>query len=165
MADPTGTVGGIHESSFDLAVKGGPSFMDRLRQIEEATDRHDKALARLKVGQDIGAALTDAKAKLAAAEVARKQAAETLADAKAQAEAQAARAEELIATAKASQRELDKRLKDVEAREQAATKANAETNAKAERAQADATRLRDELHGKLGYLSTSLREIGEIAAA
>jgi chromosome segregation ATPase len=160
MGDPTGTSGGgIQESSFDLAVKGGPSFMERLRQIEEATKRHDQALARLKVGLDIEGALIDAKAKLAAAEVARDQAAQTLADAKAKAEAQAASAEELIATAKASQRELDKRLKEVAAREQAATKANSEAHARAETAHTDGNRLRGDLQGKLDYLSTQLREI------
>jgi Spy/CpxP family protein refolding chaperone len=153
--DPTGTVGAVAENVFALAVKGGPRFMQRLQQLSDATDRHDQALAKLRLGQDVETALKDAEDKRSAAAAALTQAAKVLADAETKAKAQIAKADQIVASAKALQSETDKRVKQVETREQAAT----EANAKAERTQADANRLRDDLKSKTDYLRTRLREI------
>jgi hypothetical protein len=165
MADPTGTAGAagaIQQSGFDVAVKGGPKFMARLEQLADATDRHDAAFAKLEIGENALAAfnqaqqkLAEAEHKLAEADALRAQAAKTLAEAqanaKAAAKAQAVEADQMVA----KQRQVDKHLKQAEAREQAAI----EAIAKAERAQADATRLREDLQGRTDSLLASMREI------
>jgi DNA repair exonuclease SbcCD ATPase subunit len=162
MVDPTGTAGVIKESSLDLAVKGGPKFMARLQQLGDAADRHDAAYAKLGIGDSAVSVFNNAQQKLAEAErkvaeadALRAQAAKTLseaqANAKANAKAQAVEADKIVAL----QRQVEKHLKQAEAREQAAT----EAIAKAERAQADATRLREDLQGKTDSLLASMREI------
>jgi chromosome segregation ATPase len=101
--------------------------------------------------------LAEAEHKLAEADAMRSQAAKTLneaqADARANAKANAVEADKIVAM----QRQVDKHLKQAEAREQAAT----EAIAKAERAQAEASRVRDELHGRTDRLLTSMREIAQ----
>jgi chromosome segregation ATPase len=165
MADPTGTAGAagaIQQSGFDVAVKGGPKFMARLEQLADAADRHDAAFAKLEIGENALAAfnqaqhkLAEAEHKLAEASALRNQAAKTLneaqANAKAAAKTQAVKADKIVAM----QRQVDKHLKQAEAREQAAT----EAIAKAERAQAEASRVRDILQGKTDYLRMQIREI------
>jgi chromosome segregation ATPase len=162
MADPTGTSGAIKENSLDAAAKGGPKFMARLQQLADATDRHEEALAQLQIGQSALAAfnqaqgkLAEAEHKLAEADAMRSQAAKTLneaqAAAKAAAKAQAAESDKIVAM----QRQVDKHLKQAEAREQTAT----EAIAKAERAEEEANRLRDDLQGRIDNLRTSMREI------
>jgi polyribonucleotide nucleotidyltransferase len=162
MVDPTGTAGVIKENSLDLAVKGGPKFMERLEQLADASDRHEQTLAQLEIGQSAVAAFNEAQCKLAEAEhkvaeadALRNQAAKTLneaqTEAKANAKAQAVEADQMVA----KQRQVDKHLKQAEAREQAAI----EAIAKAERAQADATRLREDLQGRTDSLLASMREI------
>lgn len=155
MADPTGSIGAVQQSDLALAAKGGPKFMDRLKRLADATDRHDEAFAKLQIGQDAVAALDDAKGKVAAAEAMRSQAAKTLADARSEALAQIAKASQIVADANAQQTEATKRLKQVEAREQAA----AEAIAKAERAKADAERLSRDLQRRIDYLRTQVQEI------
>jgi hypothetical protein len=71
------------------------------------------------------------------------------------AKAQTAKSEQIVADANAQQADAAKRLKQVEARERAVT----EAMAKAERAEADANRVRKELQGKIDYLRNQLREI------
>jgi hypothetical protein len=164
MVDPMGTAGGAKENILDVATKGGPKFMARLQQLADATDRHEEALARLQIGESALAAFNRAQQKLAEAEALRteadalrNQAAKTLteaqASAKAAAKAQAVEADQIVA----KQRQVDKHLKQAEAREQAAT----EAIARAERAQAEANRVRDELHGRTDRLLTSMREIAQ----
>jgi chromosome segregation ATPase len=101
--------------------------------------------------------LAEAEHKLAEADALRNRAAKTLneaqTEAKANAKAQAVEADKIVAM----QRQVDKHLKQAEAREQAAT----EAIAKAERAQAEASRVRDELHGRTDRLLTSMREIAQ----
>jgi hypothetical protein len=163
-ADPTGTSGlaGAQQPDLALVAKGGPKFMVRLQQLADATDRHDAAFAKLEIGENALAAfnqaqhkLAEAEHKLAEADALRAQAAKTLseaqANAKANAKAQAVEADKIVAL----QRQVEKHLKQAEAREQAAT----EAIAKAERAQADATRLREDLQGKTDSLLASMREI------
>jgi hypothetical protein len=72
MVDPTGTAGVIKENSLDLAVKGGPKFMERLEQLADASDRHEQTLAQLEIGQSAVAAFNQAQCKLAEAEHSRK---------------------------------------------------------------------------------------------
>jgi hypothetical protein len=62
MADPTGTVGLpiTEQGDLALATKGGPKFMARLQQLGDATDRHEEALAQLRLGQEAVAALKEA---------------------------------------------------------------------------------------------------------
>jgi hypothetical protein len=162
MADPVGTVGAVKENSLDVATKGGPKFMARLEQLADATDRHDAAFARLEIGQNALAAfnqsqqkLAEAEHKLAEADALRNQAARTLteaqANAKAAAKAQAVEADQIVA----KQRQVDKHLKQAEAREQAAI----EAIARAERAQAKANRVHEDLKGRADQLLTSMREI------
>jgi DNA repair exonuclease SbcCD ATPase subunit len=155
VADPTGTNASRNsrrESNSDLAVNGGPEYTARLEEIEEA-------FARLNIGQNAQAAFNQAQRKLAEADAGahalRNQAARTLAEAQTKAEAQAASADQIVANAKAQQKEVDERLKQVEAREQATIAAYA----KAERAEADANRLRDGLQGAIDYFRTRVREI------
>jgi chromosome segregation ATPase len=162
MADPTGTVGASKENSLDVATRGGPKFMARLEQLAEATDKYEAAFANLRIGQDAQAALAQAQQKLAEADALRTKAAKTLAeaehklaDAAANAKAQAAEADRIVANANVVQRTADKRLKQVEAREQAAT----EAIAKAERAEAGANQVREDLQGRTDRL---LREIANI---
>ena len=111
--------------------------------------------ARLKVGQNIEAALTEAQAKLADADAMQKQAVKTLDEAKAKAKAHIAEANEIVANANAQQAEATKRLSEVEARERAV----AEAIAKAERAKGDADRLRSDLQRRTDYLRGRLQEI------
>jgi hypothetical protein len=162
MLDPTGTAGAIKENILDVATAGGPKFMARLEQLADATDRHDAAFAKLEIGENALAAfnqaqhkLAEAEHKLAEADALRNQAAKTLneaqANAKAAAKAQAVEADRIVAM----QRQVDKHLKLAEAREQAATAAVA----KAERAEAEANRLRGDLQGRTDRLLTSMREI------
>jgi hypothetical protein len=162
MVDPVGTVGASKENILDVATAGGPKFMERVRQIADATDKHDQAFARLEIGESAVAAFNNAQQKLAEAErkvaeadALRTQAAKTLAeaqaDARANAKANAVEADKIVAM----QRQVDKHLKQAEAREQAAI----EAIAKAERAQADATRLREDLQGRTDSLLASMREI------
>jgi hypothetical protein len=162
MADPVGTAGAIKENILDVATAGGPKFMARLQQLADATDKHDQAFARLEIGESAVAAFNNAQQKLAEAErkvaeahALRTQAAKTLAeaqaDARANAKANAVEADKIVAM----QRQVDKHLKQAEAREQTAT----EAIAKAERAQADATRLREDLQGRTDSLLASMREI------
>jgi hypothetical protein len=162
MTDPTGTAGAVKESDLALATQGGPRFMARLEQLGDATDKHEQAFAQLEIGQSAVAAFNQAQQKLAEAEHLRKlaeaernQASKTLAEAqanaKAAAKAQAVEADQIVA----KQRQVDKHLKQAEAREQAAI----EAIAKAERAQADATRLREDLQGRTDSLLASMREI------
>jgi chromosome segregation ATPase len=162
MADPTATVGASKENSLDVATRGGPKFMARLEQLAEATDKYEAAFANLRIGQDAQAALAQAQQKLAEADALRTKAAKTLAeaehklaDAAANAKAQAAEADRIVANANVVQRTADKRLKQVEAREQAAT----EAIAKAERAEAGANQVREDLQGRTDRL---LREIANI---
>jgi hypothetical protein len=162
MTDPTGTAGAVKESDLMLATQGGPRFMARLEQLGDATDKHEQAYAKFQIGESAMAAfnqaqqrLAEAEHKVAEAEALRKQAAKTLAEAqasaKAAAKAQAAESDKIVAM----QRQVDKHLKQAEAREQAAI----EAIAKAERAQADATRLREDLQGRTDSLLASMREI------
>jgi hypothetical protein len=164
MTDPTGTTGlpVAPPSDLALAYQGGSKFMERLEQIAAASDRHEQTLAQLEIGQSAVAAFNEAQCKLAEAEhkvaeadALRNQAAKTLneaqTEAKANAKAQAVEADQMVA----KQRQVDKHLKQAEAREQAAI----EAIAKAERAQADATRLREDLQGRTDSLLASMREI------
>jgi hypothetical protein len=170
MADPTGTAGAagaIQQSGFDVAVKGGPKFMARLEQLADATDRHDAAFAKLEIGENALAAfnqaqekLAEAEHKLAEAEALRNQAAKTLAEANAKSKAQAVEGDRIIASAYAMQRQADKRLEHVETRERAA----AEAIARAERAQAEANRVHEDLKGRTDRLLTSMREIAAAEA-
>jgi hypothetical protein len=162
MADPMGTAGAVKENILDVATAGGPRFMDRLRQLGDATDKHDQAFEKLGIGQSAVAAfnqsqqkLAEAETKLAEADAMRSQAAKTLAnadaDAKASAKAQAVASDKAIAL----QIQVEKRLELAVARERAA----AEAIAKAERARAEAERTREVLQGKTDKL---LREIAAV---
>jgi hypothetical protein len=162
MVDPVGTVGASKENILDVATAGGPKFMARLEQLADATDKHEQALAQLEIGQSALAAFNRAQQKLAEAEALRSEAdalrnqaagtlAEAQADAKAAAKAQAVEADKIVAL----RRQVDKHLKQAEAREQTAT----EAIARAERAQADAIRVRNELQGRTDRLLTSMRDI------
>jgi hypothetical protein len=164
MTDPTGTSGlaGAQQPDLALVTKGGPRFMDRLQQLADATDRHEEALAQLDIGSSAVAAfnrsqqkLAEAERKVAEADALRTQAAKTLAeaqaDARANAKANAVEADKIVAM----QRQVDKHLKQAEAREQTAT----EAIARAERAQAEAIRVREDFNGRVDRLQTSLREI------
>jgi hypothetical protein len=164
MVDPMGTAGGAKENILDVATKGGPKFMERLEQLADASDRHEQTLAQLEIGQSAVAAFNQAQCKLAEAEHSRKlaeaernQAAKTLADAKANSKAQAVIADQLVADANVRLRQAEKHMEHVEGRERAA----AEATSKAERAIADATRLRDDLQGKADRLLTAMREIAQ----
>ena len=115
MTDPTGTVGlptGTAASSagdLELVLKGGPHFMARLRSIAAATDQHAQAFARLRVGQDVEAALKDAVAQREAARNDRALAATELAKARQDAAAilaDATRSREAAATALADARRV-----------------------------------------------------------
>jgi hypothetical protein len=158
-ADPTGTSGAVKENILDVATAGGPKFMARLEQLADATDKHEQALVQLGIGHSALAAfnqaqgkLAEAEHKLAEADAMRSQAAKTLANADAESKAKAVEGDRIVASAYAQQRAVDKRLEHVEGRERAA----AEAIAKAERAQAEANRVRDELQGRTDRL---LREI------
>jgi hypothetical protein len=162
MADPVGTVGASKENILDVATAGGPKFMARLEQLADATDKHEQAFEQLEIGRSALAAfnqsqqkLAEAEHKLAEADAMRSQAAKTLAEAQANAKAAAVEADKIVADAYALQEKAAKHLEHVEVREQDAAKAIAE----AERAQADANRVRDELHGRTDRLLSSMREI------
>jgi hypothetical protein len=154
---PTGNNGRTSRPDMNLefavlSVEGGTRYAERLRQMEDA-------FKKLQVGHEAQKALAQAQRKLneadAVAHAARNAAATTLAEAQAKSEAQTAKATQLFADAKIREREVDNRIKDVEAREPAVI----ETNANAGRLHAEAKRLRDVAQGKLDYLSTNLREI------
>jgi hypothetical protein len=83
MADPTGTSGlsAAQQSDLALATQGGPKFMARLQQLADATDAHEQAFAKARVGNDIAAALEHAQGTLAIAKTAEMQARQKLADA------------------------------------------------------------------------------------
>jgi hypothetical protein len=53
MADPTGTIGMAPRTmgDTDIALEGGPGFIDRLKSLGEAKDAAAKALAELKLGE------------------------------------------------------------------------------------------------------------------
>jgi hypothetical protein len=162
MADPTGTVGAAKENSFEVATTGGPRFIARLEQLGDATDKHERALAQLELGQSAAAAFTQARQELAAAErnkaeaeALRNQAAKTLDKADAAAKAKAVEADRIVANAKALQRQADQRAKQIEERERVATEAIAE----AKRAQADANRVRGDFQSRIDNLRASMREI------
>jgi chromosome segregation ATPase len=94
MVDPTGTAGlprrgadAAPETDLGLAVMGGPKFLDRLKQLADASDRHEHAFAMLKLGEDILAQRADAQQKLAAADAKRAEAQAVLDKANADADA------------------------------------------------------------------------------
>jgi hypothetical protein len=162
MADPMGTAGAVKENILDVATKGGPKFMTRLQQLADATDRHEEAYEKLGIGQSALASFNRAQEKLAEAEALRteadamrSQAAKTLANADAESKAKAVEGDRIVASAYAQQRAVDKRMEHVETRERAA----AEAIAKAERARAEAERVRGDLKGRTDTLVASLREI------
>jgi uncharacterized phage infection (PIP) family protein YhgE len=102
MTDPIGTVGmprsgtpAAPESDLGLAVMGGPKFLDRLKQLAEASDRHEHAFAMLKLGEDILAHRAEAQQKLADAEAKHTEAQTVLEKAKADADALMAKASQV----------------------------------------------------------------------
>jgi hypothetical protein len=86
VSDPVGTLGQSKPDpgmlDLSLAYTGGPGFADRLKQLGDARDAHDKAFAKLQLGNDAVAARTAAQAKLEEAERARAEAAATFEEAK-----------------------------------------------------------------------------------
>jgi chromosome segregation ATPase len=106
MTDPIGTVGmprsgtpAAPESDLGLAVMGGPKFLDRLKQLADASDRHEHAFAMLKLGEDILSQRADAQQKLADAEQKKAEAQAVLDKAKADSEALMAKAVQVNADA------------------------------------------------------------------
>ena len=103
MADPTGTIGGTHESDVSVAMKGGSKFTDRLNQLADVAERNEKALADLGLGkslqnakQEVDRNLANARQQQEKAESIRKEAEEK---AKATIDAANKRAAEVAASA------------------------------------------------------------------
>jgi hypothetical protein len=83
---PTGTVGAPSGGDdMDIAATGGSKFMARLQQLAVARDRHDEALAALKLGTDAKTAAEAAQAQKAEAADLHRQAVVALAGANAEA--------------------------------------------------------------------------------
>jgi hypothetical protein len=154
--DPTGTQGAT-KSRDDLSVvfDGGPDFLSRVRQFEEKKRAADEAFERLRLGKEAQAALADARRDREAAVRQRSDADKILADA-------TAKAAKVVADAEALKAEHERRLGDVQAREQqAATTADvarkAAAIANAARGKAEAKE--KEFNGKIDRLRAELSAV------
>jgi hypothetical protein len=148
MPDPTGSIGARPDLDFGLLLKGGTDFVARLQQLADARDQHDAALAQLKLGQDVAAALDAAQGRLADASRMQAAATKTLADAKRDAAAIRADADRLRAV-------QEKLLRDTEEKNRQVIQAAARTDAAWQNADAK----QKELDDKLGQLRAALRAI------
>jgi hypothetical protein len=165
MADPTGTVGlPANEPAPDLALatRGGPKFMARLQQLGDATDRHEEALAQLRLGQEAEAALKEAAEQREAAKADRATAAKELADAKRDAaaiRADAARVREAAATTLADAERVAAGIQDKERQATEADAAARQAATKAAAAQREAKAAEKKFTDKIDRLQAELRAV------
>jgi chromosome segregation ATPase len=123
MSDPIGTVGlprAAPESDLSIASRGGPKFMDRIRQLAEVADRHEQALANLKLGSDVSAAQAEAQRILA------------------EAQAEKTETEKLMAQAEQTKRDADTYAADARSKADGLLSAAKDKLAAAQRKQAEA---------------------------
>jgi DNA repair exonuclease SbcCD ATPase subunit len=78
-SDPIGTLGAGKGTprELDVALEGGPDFINRLKTLAAAKDEAAQAYARLKIGNDVLAAREDAEEQLRRAEEQLRRAEET----------------------------------------------------------------------------------------
>jgi chromosome segregation ATPase len=165
MPDPMGTVGAPRvapESDLSIASRGGPKFMDRISQLAEASDRHEQALANLKLGQDVIAAhaearrkLADADAKLAEAEKVIAQAEQAKRDADAYAADARSKADALVNAAKDKLVAAEGKQSEAEATIERYNAAKAET----ERATEAANDRHAQLQSKIDRLHSVINDV------
>jgi hypothetical protein len=96
------------ETDFGLAVTGGSSFMKRLQQLGAAADRIDQATAQFQFGKDIKAKMAETRDRLESAKQKEADAAKVLADAVESAKAKEAQADKVLADARAVKAEANK---------------------------------------------------------
>jgi hypothetical protein len=125
--DPTGTIGMAPRTmgDTDIALAGGPGFMDRLRQLGEQRDAAARALADLKLGEAAKDAFEKAEQMKAAAEDAYIKAGHDLADAARKVEDGRTQAKAILADAAARSADADQRLAVAEQAEQTLLKERA----------------------------------------
>jgi chromosome segregation ATPase len=164
-ADPTGTVGlPANEPTPDLALvsRGGPKFMQRLQQLADATDRHERALADLALGREVSVALKEATSEREAAKADRAAAAAELTTAQREAADIRADAERQRAAAKAELADAQRAAEGIREKERRAAEADAAARAagaKAAVAQRAAEDMKKKFTDKIDRLKDALSRV------